>query len=224
MGNSVLLESDIVFEVLIAGGSVFGALISAFSVYYFGIAKREKQSVGSLLSRLDSDFPLVLNSLINLSMQYQMYEKIINQLQQSHTQFTPFEFNSFEYLKENWNVPHNALNHDKELAQHLHAFARNLATLSLFTQRTHKRIDSVNQQYENHRIDAHQAIKLYDQILKKDQLIIADLKQTMGHGFFLWAKIRNKNEDPQDLYKQLRANILNTARQMYQEMMDQDNM
>lgn len=220
MGNSVLLESDIVFEVLIAGSSIFGALISALSVYYFGIAKRDRQNADSLLSRLDSDFPLVLNSLISLSMQYQVYEKTIRELQQSHTHFTPFEFNPFEYLKENWNLPHNAFTHDKELAKHLHAFARNLATLSLFAQRTHKRIDSINQKYDNHRIDAQQAIKLYEQTLKKDQLIIADLKQTMGHGFFLWAKIRNKNEDPQDLYKQLHANILNTARQMYNEMFD----
>lgn len=144
MGSSFLLESEVLFEVFMAGGGALSALMGAFGIYYFGIAKRDKQTEDSFLLKLDLDFSAVLHSLVNLSMQYQAYEKTVNALKKSCTQFTPFEFNPFEYLKQDWNVSHNAFNHDKEMAKHLHAFARSLATLSLFAQRTHKRIDVIN--------------------------------------------------------------------------------
>ena len=217
MNNSFLLESEILFELLIAGGGI--SLMSALSVYYFGIAKRNKQNQDSLLAQLDLEMEVVLNSLISLSMQYEAYQQAIQTLQQSHTWFIPFEFNSFEYLKDDWNVSYNAFSHNKELTQHLHAFTRSLTTISLFAQRTHKRIDAINQKYENRLINAQQTIQLYDQVFQRDKLFIPEIYQTIGHGFVLWVKICNKDEDPYELYKQTRDNILNAAQAVYDQMM-----
>ena len=224
MENSFLVESDILVEIFVAGGGALGAFISALSVFYYGITKRDKQSADSFLLKLDLDFSVMLHSLVSLSIQYQAYERTIYEQQKLHTNFTPFEFNPFEYLKEDWDVSHNAFNYNKELAENLHAFARSLATLSLFAQRTHKRIDAVNQKYENHNINAQQATQLYENILKRDKPLITEMHQTIGHGFVLWAQIRNKNEDPLELYEETRNKIIKTAQEMYEKMKEHQDL
>lgn len=82
-------------------------------------------------------------------------------------------------------------------------------------QRTYKDTNEVKTQFENGKIDERRAIVLYENIVNRDKAFAPSIRETIGQGFVLWARVRNKNEDPQHLYNQLKHDIIEKAKEMY---------
>ena len=178
MTNNTLLDSDVALGILILGGSVLGALISAFIVYYLGIRKRDKHGVNSFFSKLDLELPVLLVSLINLDIQHTEHEKAVEQLKHSRTKFDPIERNSFEHLKIEWDIPDYLFQHNEKLAHYIHAFSASLKVVSQTMRRTCRQTKEVKTKLENKSIDTTQAITLYEQMLNRDKIFIPATRQT----------------------------------------------
>ena len=215
MGSDILLESEILFEAFAASSGVFGALISAVSVYYFGITKRDKRGVNSFLSKLNLELPSLLISLINLDLQNKECEKALEGLKQAKVKFTPVEYNAFEYLKIEWNIPDYLFQHNEQLAHDIHAFSANLKIISQTTRKTCVQIKEIKTKLENNTINTTQAIDLYEKILHRNKMFATAIHETTAQGFMLWSIARKKSEDPQELYNKLRYGIIEKAKQMY---------
>lgn len=216
MGSEVLLESDILLELIAVGSGLFGALTGVFGIYYSWITRRQHNNTNKVfLSKLTQELPLVLTSLLNVETQCEEYEKAIKILKKSRSSFTPLECNSFDYLQTQWDIPHSLFQHNKELAQYIHALGDSLQVISRVVQRTHKDTKEIKTQFENGKIDARRAIAMYENIVNRDKAFVPSIRETTGQGFVLWARIRNKNEDPQHLYNQLKHDIIEKAKKVY---------
>ena len=210
------MESYIFLALVIAGIFMFGVFVGGLIVYCLLDKKKYKRNGKKVfLSEAKTQVPIVLTSLISIKMQYKEYEKQLETLKKLETTFTPIECNSFAYIRIELDPPDSLLQNNQELAMYTRAFIENLKIIARITQRTYTNTKEVQQKFENNNIDKRKAIELYQNILNRDKKFIPSITETIAQGFVLWAHIRNKGEDPQQLYNKLRYGIIEKARQMY---------